>query len=95
MSERHKAPYRPGTSSIWKWIGGAPGSGQKPSKRALADLERRNAMGERSDLTGRLLGDPPPGRSALDRKLEAERKAAAPAVEPAVEEEGVEQDDGV
>lgn len=83
-----------GTSSIWKWIGGAPRSDQKPSRKALADLERRKAMGERSDLTGRLLGDPPPGRSALEKKIEAERRAAAPAVEPAVEEEEVE-DDGV
>lgn len=68
--------YRPGTSSIWKWIGGAPGADAKPSRKALADLERRRALGDREDLTGRLLGDPPPGRSALDRKREAEMRKA-------------------
>jgi hypothetical protein len=64
--------YRPGTSSIWQWIGdGPPGGGEKPSPKALEDLARRKALGDRADLTGRLLGDPPPGRSALDRKREA------------------------
>lgn len=64
------------TSSIWKWIGGAPGTDQRPSRAALADLERRQALGPRQDITGRLLGDPPPGRSALDRKREAELRKA-------------------
>jgi hypothetical protein len=72
---RPRSPYRPGTSSIWQWIGGAPGHTEKPSPQALADLKRRKALGPRADLTGRMLGDPPPGRSALDRKLEAERRA--------------------
>jgi hypothetical protein len=67
--------YRPGTSSIWQWIGDAPpGHQDKPSPKALADLARRRALGERTDVTGRLLGDPPPGRSALDRKREAEAR---------------------
>jgi hypothetical protein len=69
-----KSPYRPGTSSIWKWIGQPPGHQEKPDPRALADLARRKALGPRPDLTGRMLGDPPPGRSALDRKLEVERR---------------------
>lgn len=43
----------------------------QPSLKALADLERRNAMPDTRDNTGRLLGDPPPGRSALDRKRAA------------------------
>ena len=60
--------YRGGTSSIWRWIGAPPGHQEKPSPKAIADLERRRAMGERQDMTGRLLGDPPPGRSALDQK---------------------------
>lgn len=67
--------YRGNTSSIWRWIGGAPGHTEKPSPRALADRERRMAMGEQRDLTGRMLGDPPPGRSALDQKLAAEERA--------------------
>jgi hypothetical protein len=71
---RPRSPYRAGTSSIWQWIGGAPGHTEKPSPQALADRARRRALGERQDLTGRMLGDPPPGRSALDRKLEAERR---------------------
>lgn len=69
-------PYRPGTSSIWKWIGSPPGHEEKPSPRALADRARRQAMGPRADLTGRLLGDPPPGRSALERKIADEQRAA-------------------
>lgn len=69
-------PYRPGTSSIWKWIGTPPGHEEKPNAKTLADRARRQAMGPRADLTGRLLGDPPPGRSALERKLEEERKRA-------------------
>lgn len=68
---------RPYTSSIWRWCSDAPGKNVvTPSPRALADLERRKALGPRPDLTGRLMGDPPPGRSALDKKLEAERRAA-------------------
>jgi hypothetical protein len=70
--------YRPGTSSIWQWIGDAPpGHQDRPSPKALEDLARRRALGERTDVTGRLLGDPPPGRSALDRKREAAERVAA------------------
>jgi hypothetical protein len=70
----NKPPSRAGTSSIWKWIRDAHGHQERPSPKALADLARRRALGPRPDLTGRMLGDPPPGRSALDRKLEAERR---------------------
>ena len=67
------------TSSAWRWIKDAPAQDvEPPSPNALADLERRKALGPRADLTGRLLGDPPPGRSALEQKLareEAERVA--------------------
>lgn len=65
---------RPGTSSAWKWIAESSESQGEPDPRALADRERRKALGPRADLTGRLLGDPPPGRSALEKKLEAERR---------------------
>lgn len=70
-----KTTYRPGTSSIWKWIGTPPGHEEKASPKALADRERRMALGPRADLTGRMLGDPPPGRSALDQRLEDARRA--------------------
>lgn len=86
-----KPPYRPGTSSIWKWIGVPPGHEEKPSPKALADRERRVALGPRADLTGRLLGDPPPGRSALERRLEAERRRAMAAGVAAGQAAGVEQ----
>jgi hypothetical protein len=39
-----------------------------PSAQAVAELERRNAARDRRDLTSIVLGDPPPGYSALDRK---------------------------
>jgi hypothetical protein len=71
----NKPPSRAGTSSIWKWIRDAHGHQERPSPKALADLARRQALGPRADLTGRMLGDPPPGRSALEKKLEAERRA--------------------
>lgn len=45
-----------------------------PSPRALADLARRRATPDTRDNTGRLLGDPEPGRSALDQKLAAARR---------------------
>jgi hypothetical protein len=67
------------TSSAWRWIKDTPATDIKPDPKALADLERRRALGERPDITGRMLGDPPPGRSALEQKLakeEAERLAA-------------------
>lgn len=55
--------------------------------KALADLRRRQAMPDTRDNTARLLGDPPPGRSALDQKREAEaRKAAGWITAPDVEE---------
>lgn len=47
----------------------------QPSARALADLARRQAIPDTRDNTGRLLGDPPPGRSALDQKREAAARA--------------------
>ena len=45
-----------------------------PSPRALADLARRRVTPDTRDNTGRLLGDPEPGRSALDRRLAAARR---------------------
>lgn len=50
------------------------GSEQKPSQKALADRARRAAIPDTRDNTGRLQGDPLPGRSALDRRREEERK---------------------
>lgn len=81
---------RGGTSSVWKWIAPSSGVEEAPSPRALADRARREAMGPRPDLTGRMLGDPPPGRSALEKKLEAERKRveALEAIKQANEENG-------
>ena len=46
----------------------------QPSPKALADLARRRATPDTRDNTGRLLGDPEPGRSALDQKLAAARR---------------------
>lgn len=87
MSQGSSRTY---TSSIWRWSKEAPGKGGEPCRQALADLERRKALGPREDLTGRLLGDPPPGRSALDRKLEAQRRRveAIEATKQATEENG-------
>lgn len=79
--------HRPSTSSIWKWSGPPSGHQERPSPWALADLDRRKALGPRADLTGRMMGDPPPGRSALEKKLEAERKMAE-AIEAVAETDG-------
>jgi hypothetical protein len=49
----------------------------EPSPSALADLAKRQAVADTRDNTGRLLGDPPPGRSALDRKREAAERVVA------------------
>lgn len=73
----------PFTSSIYKWIGSSPGRTERPSRRALADRAMREALPDTRDITGKLVGDPPPGRSALDKKREAERRAAAKAAEEA------------
>jgi hypothetical protein len=54
-------------SSIYQWRHTKTDMTQ-PSAAALADLARRQAIPDTRDNTGRLLGDPPPGRSALDRK---------------------------
>jgi hypothetical protein len=64
------------SSSVWKWIATPPGPEEPPDPKALADRARREALGPRADLTGRLVGDPPPGRSALEMKIEAERLRA-------------------
>lgn len=55
-------------SAIYGWKYTRTPDATKPSPKALADLERRKATPDTRDNTGRLLGDPPPGRSALDRK---------------------------
>lgn len=60
------------TSSIYKWRHTKTDL-TEPSPQALADRAKRAALPDTRDLTGRLLGDPPPGRSALDRKLAAAR----------------------
>ncbi|WP_445222234.1 hypothetical protein ACKWRH_21505 [Bradyrhizobium sp. Pa8] len=39
-----------------------------PSEQAYAELERRSAAKDRRDLTASVLGDPPPGYSALDKR---------------------------
>lgn len=63
------------TSSIWRWAAATEGRDRQPSPAALADLARRRAMGETRSNTGQILGDPPAGRSALDRKRAAEEAA--------------------
>ena len=69
------------TSSIWAWIPErAQPDTSPPSPKALADRDRRLAMGETRSLTGQLLGDPPAGRSALEKKLEAEIRQAMAAM---------------
>lgn len=62
-------------SSIYTWSMHR-GSEQKPSQKALADRARRKAIPDTRDNTGRLLGDPEPGRSALDKKRERRRVLA-------------------
>lgn len=60
-------------SSIYQWRHTKTDMTQ-PSAAALADLARRQAIPDTRDNTGRLLGDPPPGRSALDRRREGEMR---------------------
>jgi hypothetical protein len=62
-------------SGIYQWRNQADVKVSADPK-AMADLARRKATPDTRDNTGRLLGDPEPGRSALDRKLEAERRRA-------------------
>jgi len=45
-----------------------------PSPEALADRDRRQAMPDTRSVTGRILGDPLAGRSALEKKREAESR---------------------
>lgn len=45
-----------------------------PSPEALAEREQRLRTPDTRDMTGQILGDPPPGRSALDKKREEEGK---------------------
>lgn len=40
----------------------------KPDRDALRARDERARLGERRTLTGMILGDPEPGRSALDQK---------------------------
>ena len=70
-------------SSIYQWRHTREQTIQ-PSPKALADLARRRAMPDTRDNTGRLLGDPEPGRSALDQKLACERVATESGEEPDV-----------
>lgn len=63
-------------SSIYQWsIHRSKPKDTQPSPKALADLARRKATPDTRDNTGRLLGDPPPGRSALDRRRQRQEHA--------------------
>jgi len=53
------------------------GHEQPPSPEALADREKRLATPDTRSVTGKVMGDPLPGRSALEKKREAERLAKA------------------
>lgn len=64
------------TSSIYRWGREGDRREAKPSRKALADLELRLMTPDTRTTTGKLLGDPPPGRSALDQKRERERLEA-------------------
>lgn len=50
------------------------GHEQPPSPEALADRDRRLREPDTRSITGKVMGDPLPGRSALEKKLEAEAK---------------------
>lgn len=80
-----KAPRM--TSTIWRWI---PNSGERdtspPSPKAIADRDRRLAFGETRSLTGQLMGDPPAGRSALEKKIEAELRRSMMMMQPPTDE---------
>ena len=39
------------------------------SRRLEDDKKRRRVLREQQELTGQILGDPPPGYSALDKKV--------------------------
>jgi hypothetical protein len=58
---------------------GMGGGADGPGAAELKALKARHLRRERPDLTGRILGDPPPGASALDAKRRAEAEAARPA----------------
>jgi len=45
------------------------------ARAALAEMERRRGAEQGRSLTGLLLGDPPPGYSALDKKRSNEGKS--------------------
>ena len=59
-----KTPIR---TSLSRYVQSGEGRGP-PSQAAIADRDRRAAQPEARDLTGQMLGDPPPERSALYRK---------------------------
>jgi hypothetical protein len=48
-----------------------------PSREQLADRDRRYELRAQQSLTAAFFGDPPPGRSALDRRR-AEQERIAP-----------------
>jgi hypothetical protein len=62
----------------------SPGPPPSPSvvatSRLVLDAELRNRIAERG-ITGGLLGDPPPGRSALDEKRAGREHVAEPKVD--------------
>lgn len=47
------------------------GHEQPPSPEALADRDRRMMAPDTRSITGKVMGDPPAGRSALDQKQAA------------------------
>ena len=48
---------------------GEPKGEAEPPPEALEDLAQRKAQADRRDISGVAFGDPPSGRSALDRKM--------------------------
>lgn len=74
-------------SKVYAWSVHRGPVEQQPSPTALADRARRQAMPETRDLTGILQGDPPAGRSALDRKREAEMRRELAWIETSKEQE--------
>jgi hypothetical protein len=52
------------------------GSQKIPSPSALEDRDRRYELRARQSLTAAFFGDPPPGRSALDRRRAEQERIA-------------------
>jgi hypothetical protein len=74
---------RESISTVWEWAASTPERHEQPGSWALRDLARRKNLPETRDLTGILMGDPPNGRSALEKKRAAEQRAAKARAEAA------------